>query len=63
MQFCDLGAEIAAHVAEHCFCDLDGPVVRVGARSHPIPYQKGLEAAMLPGPVEIARATKALAMR
>ena len=61
-QFCGLGAEIAAHVAEHCFWDLDGPVVRVGAASHPIPYQKDLEAAMLPGPAEIAAAAKALAV-
>jgi 2-oxoisovalerate dehydrogenase E1 component len=62
-QFCGFGSEIAAHVAEHCFWDLDGPVVRVGAPSHPIPYQKDLEAAMLPGPAEIARAAKALAIR
>jgi 2-oxoisovalerate dehydrogenase E1 component len=60
-QFCGLGAEIAAHVAEHCFWDLDGPVVRVGAASHPIPYQKDLEAAMLPGPTQIAAAVKTLA--
>jgi 2-oxoisovalerate dehydrogenase E1 component len=62
-QFCGFGSEIAAHVAEHCFWDLDGPVVRVGAPSHPIPYQKDLEAGMLPGPAEIARAAKALAIR
>ena len=60
-QFCGFGSEIAAHVAEHCFWDLDGPVVRVGAASHPIPYQKDLEASMLPGPAEIAAAVKALA--
>ena len=60
-QFCGLGAEIAAHVAEHCFWDLDGPVVRVGAASHPIPYHKDLEAAMLPGPAEIAAAVRTLA--
>jgi pyruvate/2-oxoglutarate/acetoin dehydrogenase E1 component len=60
-QFCGFGSEIAAHVAEHCFWDLDGPVVRVGAASHPIPYQKDLEAAMLPGPAEIAAAVKTLA--
>jgi 2-oxoisovalerate dehydrogenase E1 component len=59
-QFCGLGAEIAAHVAEHCFWDLDGPVVRVGAASHPVPYQKDLEAAMLPGPAEIAAAVTTL---
>jgi 2-oxoisovalerate dehydrogenase E1 component len=62
-QFCGFGSEIAAHVAEHCFWDLDGPVVRVGAPSPPIPYQKDLEAGMLPGPAEIARAAKALAIR
>jgi 2-oxoisovalerate dehydrogenase E1 component len=62
-QFCGFGSEIAAHVAEHCFWDMDGPVVRVGAPSHPIPYQKDLEAGMLPGPAEIARAAKALAIR
>ena len=60
-QFCGFGSEIAAHVAEHCFWDLDGPVVRVGAASHPIPYQKDLEASMLPGPAEIAAAVKTLA--
>ena len=60
-RFCGFGSEIAAHVAEHCFWDLDAPVVRVGAASHPIPYQKDLEAAMLPGPAEIAEAVKALA--
>jgi len=60
-QFCGFGAEIAAHVAEHCFWDLDAPVVRVGAPSHPVPYQKDLEASMLPGPAEIADAVQALA--
>ena len=59
-QFCGYGAEIAAHIAEHCFWDLDGPVVRVGAASHPVPYQKDLEAAMLPGPVEITDAVRTL---
>ena len=49
VQFGGFGSEIAAHVAEHCFWDLDAPVRRVGAASHPIPYQKDLEAATLPG--------------
>ena len=61
VQFCGFGAEIAAHVAEHCFWDLDAPVVRVGAASHPIPYQKDLEVATLPGPAEIAAAVRSLA--
>jgi pyruvate/2-oxoglutarate/acetoin dehydrogenase E1 component len=59
-QFCGFGAEVAAHVAEHCFWDLDAPVVRVGAPSHPVPYEKDLEASMLPGPAEIASAVRGL---
>lgn len=61
-QFCGFGSEVAAHLAQHCFWDLDAPVVRIGAASHPIPYQKDLEAAMLPGPAEIAAAVRALAV-
>ena len=60
VQFCGFGAEIAAHVAEHCFWDLDAPVVRVGAPSHPMPYQKDLELATLPGAAEIAAAVRSL---
>ena len=59
-RFCGFGSEIAAHVAEECFWDLDAPVVRVGAASHPVPYQKDLEAAMLPGATEIAAAVRSL---
>ncbi|MSO94656.1 MAG: dehydrogenase [Thermoleophilia bacterium] len=60
VQFCGFGAEIAAHVGEHCFWDLDAPIVRVGAPSHPIPYQKDLELATLPGPAEIMAAVRSL---
>jgi 2-oxoisovalerate dehydrogenase E1 component len=60
VQFCGFGAELAAHVAEHCFWDLDAPIVRVGAPSHPIPYQKDLELATLPGAAEIAAAVRSL---
>ena len=60
-RFGGLGAEIAAEAAERCFWDLDAPVMRVGAASHPVPYQKDLEAAMLPGPAEIAAAVRSLA--
>ena len=61
VQFCGFGAEIAAHAAEHCFWDLDAPVVRVGAPSHPMPYQTDLEVATLPGPADIAAAVRSLA--
>ncbi|MGI9112352.1 MAG: alpha-ketoacid dehydrogenase subunit alpha/beta [Gaiellaceae bacterium] len=60
VRFCGFGSEIAAHVAEHCFWELDAPVVRVGAASHPIPYQKDLELATLPGPVEIIAAVRSV---
>lgn len=60
VRFGGFGAEIAAHVAEHCFWDLDAPVVRVGAASHPIPYQKDLEAATLPGAAAIVAAVRPL---
>jgi 2-oxoisovalerate dehydrogenase E1 component len=61
VRFGGFGGEIASHVAEHCFWDLDTPVVRVGAPSHPIPYQKDLELSTLPGPAEIADAVRGLA--
>lgn len=61
VQFLGFGAEIAAHVAQHCFWDLDAPVVRVGAPSHPIPYQKELELATLPGAADVAAAVRSLA--
>ena len=35
-------------------------VVRVGAASHPMPYQKDLELATLPGPAEIVAAVRSL---
>ena len=58
VQFGGLGGEIAAHVAERCFWDLDAPVIRVGAPPHPMPYQKDLELATLPGPADIAAAIR-----
>ena len=60
VRFAGFGAEIAAHVAEHCFWDLDAPVVRVGAPSHPMPYQKDLEQLTLPGAAEIVAAVRSL---
>jgi 2-oxoisovalerate dehydrogenase E1 component len=60
VQFAGFGAEIAAYVAQHCFYDLDAPPVRVGAPSHPIPYQKDLELLTLPGPAEIAAAVRSV---
>lgn len=41
--FCGLGAEIAAHVTEHCFKHLDAPIKRVGSLDTPIPFASALE--------------------
>jgi 2-oxoisovalerate dehydrogenase E1 component len=60
VRFGGVGGEIAAHVAEHCFWELDAPVVRVGAPSHPIPYQKDLELRTLPGAPDIVAAVRGL---
>jgi 2-oxoisovalerate dehydrogenase E1 component len=61
VQFCGYGAEIAAHIAEHSFWDLDAPVARLGAPFHPMPYQKDLELLTLPGTADIVAAVRALA--
>ncbi len=42
------GAEIAAHIAEHCFEYLDGPVMRVGSLDSPVPFHPALEQQFLP---------------
>ena len=63
VRFGGFGGEIASQIAEHCFWDLDGPVVRVGAPSHPMPYQKDLELATLPDAADIATARTAAARR
>ena len=60
VQFGGFGGEIASWIAEHCFWDLDAPVLRVGAPSHPIPYQKDLEVATLPGPADVAAAVRSV---
>jgi pyruvate/2-oxoglutarate/acetoin dehydrogenase E1 component len=60
VRFGGVGGEIAAHIGEHCFWDLDAPVVRVGAPSHPIPYQKDLELATMPGAADVAAAVRGL---
>jgi 2-oxoisovalerate dehydrogenase E1 component len=45
---CGFGAEVAAWIGEHCFSDLDVPVSRVGAADTNVPYEPGLERAVLP---------------
>ncbi|MDB5007831.1 MAG: dehydrogenase [Mucilaginibacter sp.] len=37
------GSEVAAHIAEHCFSDLDAPVMRCASLDTAIPMNKALE--------------------
>ncbi|MBC7382081.1 MAG: dehydrogenase E1 component subunit alpha/beta [Bacteroidia bacterium] len=43
-----IGAEIAAHIAEHCFQYLDAPVIRTGSLDSPVPFNINLEQNYLP---------------
>jgi 2-oxoisovalerate dehydrogenase E1 component len=43
-----IGAEIAAWISEHCFRDLDAPVMRVGSLDTAIPFAPTLEKNFLP---------------
>ena len=58
--FAGMGAEVAARIADRAFESLDAPVRRVGARDCFVPFAPNLEAAVLPGVDEIARAIKEL---
>lgn len=58
-----VGAEIAAWIGEHCFDDLDGPVVRLGAAHVPVPFAPVLQEAMYPKAPMIADATRRLVRR
>jgi 2-oxoisovalerate dehydrogenase E1 component beta subunit len=56
-----LGAEIAAFLADDLFEYLDAPVRRVAARDCHLPYSAAQEAAIIPGPADVAAALRALA--
>lgn len=43
-----IGAEISARISEYLFDELDGPIVRVGARDLPIPCAMHLEKQIIP---------------
>jgi len=52
------GAEIAAVVAEKALDELDAPIVRVGARHAPMPYNDALERATIPSQQDIEAAIR-----
>lgn len=43
-----IGGEIAAWIGEHCFENLDAPVLRLGALDTPVPFSASLENNFLP---------------
>jgi 2-oxoisovalerate dehydrogenase E1 component len=54
------GAELAALVVEKAIDELDAPVVRVGARAVPMPYNDALERATIPSQADITAAIRSL---
>lgn len=58
--FSGICAEVAYQVQEHCFDDLDAPVVRVCQRETPMPYSKALEVETMPTVARIVAAIEQL---
>lgn len=54
--FAGISAEVGFQIMEHCFDDLDAPLVRVCQRETPMPYSKGLERETLPNKERIITA-------
>jgi 2-oxoisovalerate dehydrogenase E1 component len=57
------GAEVAAMAAEKAIDWLDAPIVRVGARDAPMPYNDKLERLVIPSPDDIVEAVKSVVLR
>ena len=55
---CGVGAEIASIIQEEAFQYLDAPVIRLGAKQCPLPFNLGLENAVVPQPKDIYDAVK-----
>jgi pyruvate dehydrogenase E1 component beta subunit len=53
-----VGAEVACHVAELAFDDLDAPVRRVAQAEVPLPYNRRLEQMALPQVEDVIKAAK-----
>lgn len=54
--FAGICAEVGFQIMEHCFEDLDAPLVRVAQRETPMPYSKKLEKETLPTVARIVQA-------
>ena len=55
---CGVGAEISSQLYEQAFCYLDAPIERLGAKQCPLPFNLGLENAVVPQPEDIINAVK-----
>ena len=58
--FAGISAEVGFQIIEHCFDDLDAPLVRVCQRETPMPYSKILEKETLPNKERILSALREL---
>jgi len=56
-----IGGEIAARIAQDCFEDLDGPVMRLAARDTHTPFAPAMEEYVLPNQDKITEAIRKLA--
>ena len=54
--FCGIGAELTYQIQRDIFDELDAPVARVAQEEVPMPYNEGLEAAVLPNEEKILQA-------
>jgi pyruvate dehydrogenase E1 component beta subunit len=54
--FAGICAELGFQIIEHCFDDLDAPLVRVCQKETPLPYSKMLECESIPSPARIMAA-------
>jgi acetoin:2,6-dichlorophenolindophenol oxidoreductase subunit beta len=57
-RLCGWGAEVASIVAEECFYDLDGPIVRITTPHVPLPCADALEDAAIPTVARIVGAIR-----
>jgi pyruvate dehydrogenase E1 component beta subunit len=60
VRFCGIGGEIAAQITEEAFDYLDGPPIRIGAPSSPVPYSPVLEKEWVPNSEDILAAANTL---
>lgn len=59
--YAGIGSEMAALMMEHCFDDLDAPIVRIAGADVPMPYAANLEKLALPQVEDIVNAAKKVA--